>query len=363
MMRFMIILTILLFSSLQALDYTFQTIFGATSYEKQENPETSINGEIMLYLLDEADLTADAAFKLGDGGNYFNRARVKLIRNWWDLAIGRQQIGWGNGYNFNPTDIFNAKPLGAAFDPSYSKRGRDSAILTLYAGDLFSFETIFAFQSTLEDEIEGINISESTEWDLGGKFKTNLLDYDLALTFSYTDYRCRKIAVLEYEELFEPRKLAGVSLAGSLPLIDFGVWLEGVYDIEEKEYEFVAGTEYVFWEDYTLNVEYYKTGSGEKDKADYDLNRLYFNEMLAQDYLIPSLRWLVNEKLEIAAFSFFNLNDNSATYAAVIDYYFNNYVDFIVTPFYMTGEDDSEFGSQTVELGNYGLDLKVRLFI
>jgi hypothetical protein len=362
-MRFTIVLLILIFSSLQALDYTIQTLFGATVYAQEENPETSLSGELMLYLLDDADLTADAALRLEDKGIYFNRARIKLIRNWWDLSLGRQQIGWGNGYNFNPTDIFNAKPLGAAFDPSYSKKGRDSAIFTLYAGDLFSFETIYAFRSVVEEELDNILISETTEWDLGGKFKTNLLDFDLAFTFSYSDFRTREIAAFELDQKLEPRKLAGISIAGSLPVIDFGIWLEGVYDIEEETYEFVTGTEYVFLEDYTLNIEYYRNSSGKKHKADYDLSRLYFNEMLAQDYLIPALRWLVHEKLEIAVFSFLNLNDKSASHAAVCDYYFNDYVDFIITPFYLTGENDSEFGRQTVDLGDYGLDLKVRLFI
>jgi hypothetical protein len=165
------------------------------------------------------------------------------------------------------------------------------------------------------------------------------------------------------EEKLEPRKLAGISIAGSLPVIDLGIWLEGIYNIETEEYELVTGTEYVFWENYTLNIEYYQNSQGTADKSDYDLNRLFFGEMLAQDYLIPSLRYVASEKLELAGFSFLNLNDQSSINAVVIDYYFNDYVDFILTPFYLSGGDGSEFGFQIQESGNYGVDFKIRLFI
>jgi len=357
-----ILIAALLFCSLQALDYTIETIFGAYLSEEEENPETSLNGELMLYLLDEDNVVADAAFRVGDDGNYFNRARIKLIGDWWDLAVGRQQIGWGNGYNFNPTDIFNAIPLGAAFDPSYAKKGRDAVILTTYLRELFSFELIYGFRADLETRVEDLIVFQETNWDLGGKLKTNLLDYDIALSFTYTDFRTRKVEGL-YEEHLEPRKLAGISIAGSLPVIDFGIWLEGIYDIKDEEYEFVAGTEYLFLEDFTLNIEYYRNSLGVIDRSDYDLNRLFFGEMLAQDYLIPSLRYVASEKLELVGFSFLNLNDSSSSNAVVFDYYFNDYVDFILTPFYMNGGGGSEFGMQKDDIGEYGLDVKVRLFI
>ncbi|MFC1887230.1 hypothetical protein ACFLYK_00300 [Candidatus Cloacimonadota bacterium] len=361
-MKFIIIALLLIASTLSAMDYTIETTFGISYYEEYDDPETNLNGEVMLYLLDEDNITADAAFRVGDDGNYFNRARVKLIQSWWDLALGRQQIGWGNGYNFNPTDIFNAKPLGAAFDPAYAKRGRDSVILTTYWSDILCMEVIYGFAVSSETDMDGINIYRKTDWDLGGKLKTNLFDYDLAFTFTYTDYRTRSINDY-FQEVLEPRKLAGISLVGSLPVIDFGVWLEGTYDIETEDYEFITGTEYVFLEDYTLNIEYYRNSSGEPEYENYDFNRMFFGELLAQDYLIPSLRYVASEKLEMSAFAFQNLNDSSSSLGLVFDYYYNDYVDFIITPLYLNGCRESEFGIQKELIGNYGIDLKVRLFL
>jgi len=359
-MNIIILLFLVCTSSLTALDYTIETVFGSIYSDVIDRPEASVNGELRLFLLNEKDVTADIFYVVGDNGNYFNRARIKLIRSWYDLSIGRQQIGWGNGYNFNPTDIFNAKPLGAAFDPSYTRKGRDSVILTSYLINILSMEIIYGFKSSTETEEEGILISEESDWDLGGRIKTNLLNYDTAFSFTYTDHRKRTVTDISSEK-FASRKLAGISIAGSIPIIDFGVWLEGVYDIDSDDYEFVAGTDYIFWENYTLNIEYYKNSKGEKDNKDYDLTQTFFGDLPARDYLIPSLRMIYSEKMEIAAFSFINLNDKSTTNALVIDYFYNDYLDFIFTPFYMNGSEGSEFKLQSETVGEYGVDFKVRL--
>ena len=49
--------------------------------------------------------------KEGDDIDHLNVAYVKCLYGPIDVVVGRQLLAWGSGYNFNPTDIFNAKPI------------------------------------------------------------------------------------------------------------------------------------------------------------------------------------------------------------------------------------------------------------
>jgi hypothetical protein len=61
-----------------------------------------------------------------------DRALIKLYFGSFDLIFGKQQIAWGTGYAFNPTDTWNIKdPL----NPNGAKIGVLAANLNFFFGE------------------------------------------------------------------------------------------------------------------------------------------------------------------------------------------------------------------------------------
>ena len=116
--------------------------------------ETESFGTLFVKMTESADAVSDLQVRFGDRETAINVASVKLLLPMTDIIIGRQIFSWGSGYNFNPTDIFNDRPLGASFDPSYTKRGRDALAVNFYPLQNLSLELIYAAPYSLEKSLK-----------------------------------------------------------------------------------------------------------------------------------------------------------------------------------------------------------------
>ncbi|MFC1478734.1 hypothetical protein ACFL57_04675 [Candidatus Margulisiibacteriota bacterium] len=333
--------------TLNAVDMTSELVIGATDTQKSEMT-TQVWGTQFLRLIDTDKVTSELHYQFGDNMYKVNVAYVKLMQGNMDITVGRQLMAWGSGYNFNPTDIFNAKPLGAAFDPSYTMTGRDAITLASYWDGLIA-EIIYAPGYNRESIYDAsTTITENGKEDWGLRLKKNLFDYDIALSYVRLGQRSFNSIVEANDDLY------GVSVKGSLPILDWGIWLEAAQYTQQQKYELTCGLEY-YYGDWTFNLEFYRNGFGSRDKANYDQNFLLSGRTLGRDYLVPSVALVIDEKLSLSGFAFYNMNDSSSITGGVIDYFYNDMVEIVFMPFFITGDSDSEYGMQKASYGDYGV--------
>ncbi|MCK4980605.1 MAG: hypothetical protein KAS62_09420, partial [Candidatus Delongbacteria bacterium] len=133
-----------------------------------------------------------------------DRALVKLYFKNADFIIGKQQIAWGTGYAFNPTDIWNIK------DPMNATAGK-VGVLAL------NLETYFGESTSLN--IIASPGSHFDHWRYGFRIKSNIsrFDYSFSAIRDKTD---------DGEIMGFPEKLLlGVDFAGEI-FAEIGWWGE-----------------------------------------------------------------------------------------------------------------------------------------
>ncbi|MFC1484870.1 hypothetical protein ACFL5N_00260 [bacterium] len=325
---------------------------------EEKHKSAHIRGTIFTKLINTKNFLVDLHYELSDERQKLNVAYLKFLEEKFEIAIGRQLMAWGSGYNFNPTDIFNKKPIGAAFDPAYIKRGRDAVIFTSYYWD-FITDVVFAPHYSFSEKIEGsISLYEKGREDFGLRIKRNIRDFDLEVSYIKLGKRTFTFEGTDY--LDKSDDILGFSAKGSLPVIDWGIWLEAARYLDQNVSEYVTGLEYIF-DRWTLNFEYYRTGFGSANKNFYDFELMYRGRMVGRDYFAPSVIYVFNEKYTLTGFVFSNLNDSSNVFGAVIEYFYNDIIELAFLPFFMTGDTDSEYGSRRAELGNFGIQALIKI--
>ncbi|OGK07391.1 MAG: hypothetical protein A2519_21225 [Candidatus Raymondbacteria bacterium RIFOXYD12_FULL_49_13] len=277
-----------------------------------------------------------------------DRALVKLFTKRFDLYIGRQMMGWGTGYAFNPTDIWNVKnPL----DPKAPKLGVNALRLEAPFGAMSGISAIVSPGTDPRHSNAGIRV------------KTNAGRFDLSVCGMYA-------MSADAELLGLPKKtMAGADFAGQI--FDVGVWAEGVLvnpvysgmgysDFDSLYAQIDAGMDYTFETGIYVMAEYYFNGLGQKKSADYsgaDLTRMFGGEMdgFARHYLMLGTSKEVVAHITLSLFGLVNLNDGSGVILPGIEYLFSDNITVKVNGLISAGSrKNSEYGS-----AYHSLNLKV----
>lgn len=342
---FLIVVLILSSTSAFAFDAITTLVGGGTLLETTQYAQGN-QGDIWLKFHKSDRVKLDFDYYFTEDLAKINVAQAKILIPSTDLIVGRQQMGWGVGYTVNPIDIINPRPIGSNFDPTFVRDGRDAVVLTRYLDSHSKIELVYAsdFDQT----------TQHFDKDYAAKIKTRLFESDAAV--SYIDKGMRS-----YSEIVEQKdKVIGLEMAGTIPEVGWGYWVEGARYMDSKRNELVLGTDYYIG-DWHPVLEYYRNGFGTFDKNNYDLNLLFRGRLLGRDYLIPSCSVAVSEKLTLTGFGLLNINDSSYAVAGVYDYFIDNNLELIVMPFYIAGDSGSEYGIQKSTTGNYALQAKVKL--
>ena len=262
---------------------------------------------------------------------FLDNAFVSIYKKHFNLRIGKQQIALGNGYAWNPTDIYNLKNI---FDPTYEKRGVNALKLEIP----FSMNGMISALISMNK-----NWEESTKSVLLQQF---LWGYDLQL--SYARLLKKKTDYLTFMENSEETDMAGFSYSGAL--LGLGFWGEGAYFLPAESDEYLQG---IVGLDYTLDSglylmsEFYYNAAGKTDEADYDFNdwmELYSDGTnLAQKYLYLGESYSVGELAEWANYIIVNLDDKSISYNPWINFSLSDNVDLDIYGIFAFGDDKSEF--------------------
>ena len=257
---------------------------------------------------------------------YFKRATVR---------IGKQQLPWGTGYAWNPTDIFNAKD---PMDPTYEKVGVNA----------FKLEAPFGREGMLTGILCVGDSWRTTTKAL--KAKGHFGGFDLSVGFVE-----KAQEGVNYDAFPAPvserRRLWGGDISGEL--LGMGVWAEVAYNTMAASVDFgqvLAGADHTFENGLYLIGEYYRNGLGKTHSQAYsfgDWMRLLSadGENLGRDCLYLGEKYAVTELLDWSNYVILNLNDRSGVFFPWFDYNLNDNTTLIFAGYFPFGGQDSEYGA------------------
>lgn len=143
------------------------------------------------------------------------------------ISAGRQQVSWGTGYFWNPTDLFN--PVTFALVEQQERHGVDAVNLELALGSLSQLQLVWA-PGKYPHEGRG-----------AARIKTNAADYDFSVMGGW----------------FFRDKVAGADFSGQIGGAGFrGEWLHNFAKAVEDYDQLVLGLDYRFIGSFIMTGEY-----------------------------------------------------------------------------------------------------------
>lgn len=311
-------------------DVIFMTYHGTTSYNLREFLPASISETIPDYMADSLQMSLEDDY-------YLNDAYLTIYLDWVSIRIGKQQIPWGTGYTWNPTDNFHEKNQ---LDPTYEKTGVDALKFEFPLGPEGSLTAVAAMKQNVEDP------------NFAVRLKQNIAGFDISASWQYINEN--KLNPDLMESSIQSRNVIGFDFTGEL--FTLGFWGEGTYNmpiegsIEPDNYtEFVLGLDYTFTNELYLMSEYLHRSEGVPSSLNYSLSdflKLFYGEItsIGTDYLLCGMNYPITDYIKIQLYSIFNLRDESWILIPwmVWDAADNLEVDLSLN--FFIGEDGSEYG-------------------
>lgn len=242
-----------------------------------------------------------------------DRALVKLYFKKFDLYIGRQMIGWGTGYAWNPTDIWNRKNPA---DPTAPKVGVNAMRIEIPFGDVSGLSLVVSPGTGL-DQTSG-----------GARVKGTISGYDISVSLirSYT-----ADAVLFG---LPERIILGGDAAGQIG--DIGVFAEATLinpcgknqkytDTDRLYVQTDIGCYYTFENGLYFITEYYFNRLGAQDRKDYNLTHLLHmlnGDMagIGQHYGFAGITKDIFRYWLVSGYALVNISDRSVMLLPSIEY-------------------------------------------
>jgi hypothetical protein len=275
--------------------------------------------EKLMDLYQSGDFSGLGSTQALSGDNItIDRALFSLYLKYIDLNIGRQQVAWGAGYAFNPTDIWNNKN---PQDPKAPKSGVDIIKGEISIGDNSSVEMVFSPDSDFKNS------------SYGARFRSNIFNFDYSLSATKYETSFRKILSLPEKVIF------GFDFTGELWEEGLGIWSESIfvnqvygesYDSFDSTYvQIDVGVDLTLESGIYLMAEYFHNGlgsSGSKDYSSLDLIRISGGDMpgFGRDYLFVGANDTYFDDYMVGVYSLINLSDNSAVVMPDLEYSYND---------------------------------------
>jgi hypothetical protein len=265
--------------------------------------------------------------------NFLDNAYVTIYSDHVNIRIGKQQLPWGSGYAWNPTDIFNAKNL---MDPTYEKTGVNAFKLEIPFGDEGMITGILCVEENWRRSTKAV------------KAKQHLLGFDLSA--SYVEKEHEGFDYTVSLPIYERRKLLGGDFSGEL--FGLGIWAEGAYskmEVSEDFGQYLFGADYTFENGLYLIGEYYRNEMGKTGDSEYtfgDWMRLLgsYGENLGQNYVYLGELYPIAELWNWSNYVIVNLNDKSGVFFPWFVYSLNDDTELAFVGYIPFGKEETEFG-------------------
>ena len=311
----------------------FQTYHGQTSYNLLDfMPNTVVDAYVNASGLNLEDILPSFDYSV-DNTIFLDNAYLSIYTKHANIRIGKQQLPWGTGYAWNPTDIFNVKDI---LDPTYEKVGVNA----------FKAELPFLQMGMLT----GI-LSVGDDWENSTKaIKAKYYVAGFDLSASYAEKRQASTDYYTFQETDYKRQMLGADFSGSIA--GMGIWGEAAYNFMEssKEYgQYLAGADYTFMNGLYFMVEYYRNGLGESTSDTYSFAqwmRMLGSEAenLGKDYLYIGQLYAIGELVNWSNYFMINLNDGSGMVFPWFDFSLNDNTTLILVGYIPFGKKGTEYG-------------------
>ncbi len=314
-------------------DYIYRTYHGKTTYNAFDFIPRSVISQYADFRNEIADSLRPAFDFEFQNENFLDNAYVSIYTKHANIRVGKQQLPWGSGYSWNPTDIFNDKdPL----DPTYENVGVNA----------FKLEIPFSDEGMLTGIL---NIRQGQETSTKAlKIKHHLAGFDLS--FCFIDKEQDRFNYFDFEPVYEKRRLFGGDFSGEL--FGLGLWAEGAYNSMENSVDFgqyLIGTDFTFENGLYLTGEYYRNELGKANKNRYDIQDWMdllgaTGDNLGRDYLFLGERYPITELWNWSNFFILNMGDKSGMFFPWFDYNLNDNTELFFVGYIPFGEEKTEFG-------------------
>lgn len=246
-----------------------------------------------------------------------DRALVKLYLKYVDLFIGRQTIGWGTGYAFNPTDVWNKKNPA---NPDAPKVGVNAIRAEIPLGNLSTMSIVAS---------PGTDAKRSSA---GVRLKSNLLGYDYSISFIRLYTPDAFILGLPEQVIMGADfsgEIKGIGIFGEAVAINPGFEGRKYTNFDTLYFQTDLGFYYTFENGLYLIAEYYFNQLGAKGRSDYSLKHLLHllnGDMsgMGRHYGFTGISKEFFRYWKIELFSLGNLTDRSLMILPSIEYMHND---------------------------------------
>ncbi len=268
-----------------------------------------------------------------------DRALIKLFFGSSDLIFGKQQIAWGTGYVFNPTDIWNIKN---PTDPDGPRIGVLAANFDFFFGENSSFNIIAAPGSNFDN------------MKYGFRLKSTIGRYEYS--FSAVRDKSDDATILGIPERFQIGSdfsgeiFKGIGFFGEAALSNPRYIGMELSDTDSAYFQFCTGFDYTFKSGLYVLGEYYYNGLGENDYKNYDLTaftRLTGGVMsgLAENYISAVVSYPFLNYYNCTLIGLVNPGDMSCALVPELEYAFHqNILVKLNSNIYLGSRSTTEFG-------------------
>jgi len=280
---------------------------------------------------------------------FLDNVYLSYYSKYFNVRVGKQQLPWGTGYVWNPTNVFHKKNL---LDPTYEQTGVNAIKVEVP----FRGEGMLTGVFSVNDKFDNSTYAFKAKKYLGG--------FDLSLSYVYYEYSMTDF--YSFTELEENRQQVGGDFSGSIG--GLGIYGEAVYRMKtgksgaDNYWNSVFGVNYFFENGLYLMGEYYYNEKGKADYTDYNINdwMLYagpFGENLGKHYTFLGSRIPIGNFFNFSTFLLYNISDNSGILYPWLDVSLGNNTELLGTVYIPFGE------SVDTEFAGYGLGGMARIRI
>jgi hypothetical protein len=254
------------------------------------------------------------------------------------IRAGKQQLSWGSGYSYNPTDLFHQKDM---LDPTYEKEGVAGVRLDRQWGVGNELTAIWVINNNFETS--GFAARMATHLAAG---------YDVAVSVHQIE-DTTSVVLDSRSSHRQQRRALGLELSGSL--LGLGLWAEGNYNHMEVEDGFVrviAGLDYTFAGGLYVMTEGLFNGRGETAPP-YPLEDwlagIAFGEPVGRSMILTGLKHDLSALVSGSLYCFSGL-DGGFMINPRVDWSIAQNADVTVFGAATLGDNDSQFPSGLVSL-------------
>lgn len=254
------------------------------------------------------------------------------------IRAGKQQLSWGPGYSYNPTDLFHRKDM---LDPTYEKEGVVAVRVDRQWGVGNEITAIWAINDDFETS--GYAVRMATHLPLG---------YDMALTFHQIEDTTR-VVLDSMDSPGQRRRALGLELSGSL--LGLGLWAEGNYNqmkVEDGFVRVIAGLDYTFASGLYVMTEGLLNGRGETGPpypVEDWLAGIAFGEPVGQSMILTGIKHDLSALVSGSLYCFSGV-DGGFMINPRVDWSIAQNADITVFGAATFGDKDSQFPSGLLSL-------------